>query len=86
MPEEHRIWRAAMEAATPGFFGGVAELLAEFRRRGGKVAVVSHSEADIIAMNYAAHPAAAAIRRGPSPAAPPHRTCMLAAPASALGP
>ena len=54
MKEEHVIWTRAMEKQRATFYSGMAELLAEFRQRGGKVAVVSHSQGENIRKDYAA--------------------------------
>jgi pyrophosphatase PpaX len=51
--KEYRIWRSYVAARVPGFHPGFIEALREFRRRGGLVAVVSHSEEDIIRRDYA---------------------------------
>eukprot|EP00438_Fugacium_kawagutii_P008498 Skav210950 [mRNA] locus=scaffold713:302670:306171:+ [translate_table: standard] len=56
MEEEHKIWVKAMEDKVPSFYEGMAELLREFRASGGRVAVVSHSPADVIQRHYDAHP------------------------------
>ncbi|CAL1169532.1 unnamed protein product [Cladocopium goreaui] len=56
MEEEQRIWTKAMEDKVPTFYEGIAELLSEFRARGGCVAVVSHSPAEVIQRHYSAHP------------------------------
>lgn len=62
MDEEHQIWLRAMESRLPGFYCGMAELLSEFRSRGGRIAVVSHSPAETIWRHYEAHPLADRIR------------------------
>jgi len=62
MDREHAIWVEAMEAAQPSFYEGMPEVLADFRARGGLVAVVSHSPADVIWRHYDAHPLAGRIR------------------------
>jgi beta-phosphoglucomutase-like phosphatase (HAD superfamily) len=54
MDEEFRIWRRHNEERTPDFFPGMLELLRDFRAAGGKVAVISHSERDIIERHYRA--------------------------------
>lgn len=46
------IWREFTTVLTPPFFEGMLSLLDEFRRGGGIIAVVSHSEADIIRSHY----------------------------------
>lgn len=54
MKEEHSIWTRAMEKQRATFYDGMSELLAEFRQRGGQVAVISHSQAENIRKDYAA--------------------------------
>lgn len=49
---EYRIWRKYNESRTPSFFPGFREMLLEYRRRGGIITVVSHSESDIIEKHY----------------------------------
>ncbi|HUJ73204.1 MAG TPA: HAD hydrolase-like protein, partial [bacterium] len=46
------IWRSFSTTRVPSFFPGFLALLADFRAAGGRVAVVSHSEADVIASHY----------------------------------
>ena len=57
-PEEvainHGIWRSFTASRVPAFYPGFLALLAEFRRRGGIVVVVSHSETDKILRDYLA--------------------------------
>jgi beta-phosphoglucomutase-like phosphatase (HAD superfamily) len=53
LARELEIWRSFTTNHVPHFFPGFRELIAEFRGRGGKVAVISHSEADVIAGHYA---------------------------------
>ena len=50
--EEVRIWREFTKKGNPMFFPGFIEALEEYRERGGAVAVVSHSETDIIEGHY----------------------------------
>ncbi len=50
--EEYRIWRRYTENIIPEFFPGLVEILIEYRNRGGKVVVVSHSEEDLIKRDY----------------------------------
>ena len=57
MKVEHEIWTRAMEKQRAMFYEGIPELLAEFRRRGGKVAVISHSQGENIKRDYAAREA-----------------------------
>ena len=49
---EYGIWRAFTTSRTPPFFAGFLETLREYRRRGGKIVVVSHSESDVILRHY----------------------------------
>ena len=49
---EYGIWRAFTTSRTPPFFAGFLETLREYRRRGGKIVVVSHSEHDVILRHY----------------------------------
>jgi beta-phosphoglucomutase-like phosphatase (HAD superfamily) len=51
---EFEIWRKWTTSTVPPFFPGFLELLGEYRDRGGKVAVISHSEADVIEAHYKA--------------------------------
>jgi len=57
-PEEllrgFEMWHEAASANVPHFFPGVIDLLREFRRAGGKIAVVSHSEREMIERDYRA--------------------------------
>ena len=62
MEEEHQIWMKAMEDKVPTFYEGIAELLREFRSKGGRVVVVSHSPAEVIQRHYETHPWAEQIR------------------------
>ena len=49
---EYEIWRSFTTSTVPTFFPGILELLRDFRARGGLIAVVSHSEEDIIRRHY----------------------------------
>ncbi|MFO8065458.1 MAG: HAD hydrolase-like protein [Spirochaetia bacterium] len=49
---EYEIWRSFTTSTFPSFFPGMLELIREVRSRGGLVAVVSHSEEDIIEWHY----------------------------------
>ena len=51
---EHRIWREFTASVTPHFFPGFLEALAQYKMRGGRVVVVSHSESNVIAAHYRA--------------------------------
>jgi phosphoglycolate phosphatase/pyrophosphatase PpaX len=50
--QEYAIWRSFTSSRTPAFYPGMPEILTEFHRRGGRIAVVSHSEPDIILRHY----------------------------------
>ena len=50
--EEYRIWRSYTENNVPDFFPGFIEILIRYRELGGKVIVVSHSEAELIERDY----------------------------------
>ena len=52
LAREFAIWRSFTESRVPPFFPGFRELLSAFRTRGGRVAVVSHSERDNILRDY----------------------------------
>lgn len=52
MEAEYSVWRSYSSKIKPGFYPGILELLTEFVGRGGKIAVVSHSESDIIERDY----------------------------------
>ncbi|ELP95095.1 hypothetical protein EIN_254290 [Entamoeba invadens IP1] len=56
-PEEQKIeffmWKEFVGRFTPNMFPGFLEFLKEFRRRGGIIAVCSHSTQDDIERNYA---------------------------------
>eukprot|EP00929_Paragymnodinium_shiwhaense_P039597 TRINITY_DN20789_c0_g1_i2.p1 TRINITY_DN20789_c0_g1~~TRINITY_DN20789_c0_g1_i2.p1 ORF type:complete len:165 (+),score=27.29 TRINITY_DN20789_c0_g1_i2:326-820(+) len=62
MPEEEAIWHRAMASATPPFYDGMAEVLAEFQAQGGRIAVVSHSPSEVVERHYEAHPMSSKIR------------------------
>ncbi len=52
LAQEFKIWREYTENITPEFYPGFINVLREYRNRGGLVAVVSHSESDIIGRHY----------------------------------
>ncbi len=52
LAREVEIWRSFTRNSAPEFFPGFPELIADFRRAGGRVAVISHSDADVIASHY----------------------------------
>jgi beta-phosphoglucomutase-like phosphatase (HAD superfamily) len=49
---EYEIWRKHSVSRAPEFFPGFLDVIAAYRRAGGKVAVISHSEADVIESHY----------------------------------
>jgi beta-phosphoglucomutase-like phosphatase (HAD superfamily) len=49
---EYGIWRAFTTSRTAPFFAGFLETLREYRGRGGKIVVASHSESDLILRDY----------------------------------
>jgi HAD superfamily hydrolase (TIGR01509 family) len=53
LAREFEIWRSFTASRVPPFYPGMRELLAGFRARGGRVAVVSHSERENILRDYA---------------------------------
>ena len=50
--KEYEIWREYTLTRVPKFYDGFIEALSEYRRIGGLIAVVSHSEEDIIKRDY----------------------------------
>lgn len=52
MEVEYHVWRSYSSRLKPGFYPGIIDLLARFSHLGGKIAVVSHSESDIIERDY----------------------------------
>jgi beta-phosphoglucomutase-like phosphatase (HAD superfamily) len=52
LARELEIWRSFTSSRSPDFFPGFTDVLADFRRCGGRVAVISHSEADVIEAHY----------------------------------
>jgi phosphoglycolate phosphatase/pyrophosphatase PpaX len=51
---EFKIWRSFTTQRTPPFFPGFLQALVEYRERGGKIAVISHSEPEVIRGHYRA--------------------------------
>jgi beta-phosphoglucomutase-like phosphatase (HAD superfamily) len=51
---EFEIWRSWTTRTVPAFFPGILDLLSDYRANGGRVAVISHSEADVIEAHYRA--------------------------------
>jgi phosphoglycolate phosphatase-like HAD superfamily hydrolase len=63
-----KVWREFTARTIPGFFPGLLPILAEFKGRGGLLAVISHSDARTIERDYrAAAAAGAAASRGAMP-------------------
>jgi beta-phosphoglucomutase-like phosphatase (HAD superfamily) len=54
LAQEFVIWRRWTTSRTPQFFPGFIEMLEEYRDRGGKIVVISHSERDVIEGHYRA--------------------------------
>jgi beta-phosphoglucomutase-like phosphatase (HAD superfamily) len=54
LERELEIWRSWTGRHVPPFFPGFLDLLGEYRRRGGLIAVISHSEAGVIEGHYRA--------------------------------
>jgi phosphoglycolate phosphatase/pyrophosphatase PpaX len=54
MREEYRIWRSYVDRRLPSFHGGFVEVLRGHQASGGLVAVVSHSDVQVIRRDYAA--------------------------------
>jgi beta-phosphoglucomutase-like phosphatase (HAD superfamily) len=52
MKEEYKIWRKFTTSTTPSFYDGFIDTLKEFKKRGGYIAIASHSERDIIERDY----------------------------------
>ncbi|MBU2512593.1 HAD-IA family hydrolase [bacterium] len=50
--QEYQVWREYTASIIPKFYGGFLDVIQEFKRRGGVVAVVSHSEVDVIKKHY----------------------------------
>jgi beta-phosphoglucomutase-like phosphatase (HAD superfamily) len=49
---EFEIWRSFTTRRSPRFFPGFLQALGEYRARGGKIVVISHSEPEIIRGHY----------------------------------
>lgn len=52
MAVEHRIWQEYTAREIPQFYPGFLEALAAYKEAGGQIAVVSHSEKDVILRHY----------------------------------
>lgn len=50
--EEYDIWQSYVQDRHPEFYPGFLDLVREFKAAGGRVAVVSHSNKDIIQRDY----------------------------------
>ena len=55
LQKEYQIWREFTTNRIPQFYPGFLEALSQYRESGGLIAVVSHSEKDIIERNYIFH-------------------------------
>jgi phosphoglycolate phosphatase/pyrophosphatase PpaX len=51
---EFEIWRSFTARGAPRFYPGFLQALGEYRQRGGKIAVISHSEPEVIRSHYRA--------------------------------
>lgn len=49
---EYEIWRKYTSGIIPDFFPGFIDILVSYRKAGGRVVVVSHSEKDLIERDY----------------------------------
>lgn len=58
---EHQIWREFTSREIPQFYPGFLDALAEYKSRGGYIAVVSHSEAHVILGHYRNAPGTPAV-------------------------
>ncbi|MBI5486719.1 MAG: HAD hydrolase-like protein [Deltaproteobacteria bacterium] len=54
LKQEYAIWRRHSTTILPRFYPGVLDVLRDFRAAGGLLAVVSHSESDVIRSHYEA--------------------------------
>jgi len=53
--KEYEVWRDFTTSSTPHFYPGFIDALIRYRKRGGVVAVVSHSEKALIERDYLSH-------------------------------
>jgi phosphoglycolate phosphatase/pyrophosphatase PpaX len=60
----YRVWRDYTNERIPSFFPGLFSILREYRRRGGLLVVVSHSDVDLIERDYRAASAEAGPAEG----------------------
>lgn len=49
---QYKIWKSSANKKIPGFYLGFPELIVKYREAGGIIAVVSHSERELIARDY----------------------------------
>ncbi|MBE6635415.1 MAG: HAD family hydrolase [Ruminococcaceae bacterium] len=52
MAEEQKFWERFVNTRVPVAYGGIAEIIAEMRSRGGIIAVASHSMGEFIKRDY----------------------------------
>jgi HAD superfamily hydrolase (TIGR01509 family) len=52
LDEEYRIWKQYAESRIPDFYPGMIDALKAYRKRCGKIVVVSHSIEEIISRDY----------------------------------
>ncbi|QEN04659.1 hydrolase [Thiospirochaeta perfilievii] len=50
--EEYKIWQDYVETRHPEFYPGFLDIIRDFKKKGGRIAVVSHSNKDIIKRDY----------------------------------
>lgn len=49
---QYKMWKSSANNKIPDFYPGFPELITEYREAGGLIAVVSHSEKELIARDY----------------------------------
>ncbi len=49
---QYKIWKSYTKSKTPDFYSGFPELIKEYKKLGGIICVVSHSESEQIARDY----------------------------------
>lgn len=49
---QYKMWKSNANNKIPDFYPGFPELIAEYKKAGGLIAVVSHSEKELIARDY----------------------------------
>jgi phosphoglycolate phosphatase-like HAD superfamily hydrolase len=52
---QYKIWKSYTKAKVPNFYSGFTELIKEYKKSGGIICVVSHSESEQIARDYTLH-------------------------------